>query len=142
MRPVDLRNQFQQQFHQNCMQNQATSQEEALAETLTKAISTDPRLRSVIAAAVSSIVGQGSTNVNHPRGGEISDLGLNLKLGEHSQLASSNLLTQNGKGCLPGYFNRLSSNSYNGNFMPLQPPVPFSVSKRSVPPTISDQINH
>ncbi|XP_054802131.1 probable WRKY transcription factor 72 [Prosopis cineraria] len=141
MRSPDLGNQFQQQFHLNCMQNQAPSRE-ALAETLTKAISTDPRLRSVIAAAVSSIVSQGSTNLNQLRGGEISELGLNLKQGEHAQFASSSTLTQNGKGCLPGYFNRLSSNSYTGNFMPLQPPVPFSVSKRSVPPTIGDQINH
>ncbi|KAK4272019.1 hypothetical protein QN277_020626 [Acacia crassicarpa] len=142
MRSVELGTQFQQQLHQNCLQNQAPPSQEALAETLTRAISTDPRLRSVIAAAVSSIVGQGSTNVNQARGGEILELGLNLKLGEHSQFASSNLLAQNGKGCLPGYFNRLSSNSYTGNFMPLQPPVPFSVSKRKVPPTISDQINH
>ncbi|XP_028780537.1 probable WRKY transcription factor 72 isoform X2 [Neltuma alba] len=140
VRSVDLLNQFHEQFHQNCMQNQAPSRE-ALAETLTKAISTDPRLRSVIAAAVSSIMGQGSTSVNQPGEGEISGLGLNLKLGEHSRFASSNPLTQNGKGCLPGYFNRLSSNSYVENFLPLQPPVPFSVSKRSVPPAISDQVN-
>lgn len=140
VRSGSLGNQFQEQFYQNCVKNQAPSRE-ALADTLTKAISTDPSLRSAIAAAVSSIVGQGSTNVNQMDGGEMLGLGLNLKQGEHSQFASSNPLTYNVKGCLSGYFNRPSSNSHAGNLL-LQPPMPFSISKTSVPTSLVDQTNH
>ena len=64
MSPVILRNQFQQHIYQQCMKNQ-TPPKEALAETITKAISTEPSLRSVIAAAVSSIVGHGSSTIGN-----------------------------------------------------------------------------
>lgn len=109
-----------------------------MAETITKAISTDPSLRSVIAAAVSSIVGNGSSSGNQEESDNVLGSGLNLKLGDHLQLASSNPLNQNGKGCLTGYFKSLSSkNSEAGNFIFLQPPLPFSFSKSG-----TNQLNH
>ncbi|OIW06709.1 hypothetical protein TanjilG_04103 [Lupinus angustifolius] len=145
IRPVNIGNQFQEHIYHNCIKNQ-TPFNEALAETLTKAISTDPSLRSAIAAAVSSIGRQGSINAKQV-GEEILGSGLSLRLGEHPQYPSSNHLNQNGKGCLAGYFNRSSSSpssssSKVGNFMLLQPPQPFSISKRSTLPSNVDPINH
>ncbi|CAL0321752.1 unnamed protein product [Lupinus luteus] len=145
IRPVNIGNQFQEHLYQNCTKTQ-TPFKEALAETLTKAISTDPSLRSAIAAAVSSIGRQGSINAKHV-GEEILGSGLSLRLGEHPHYTSSNHLNQNGKGCLAGYFNRSSSSpssssSEVGNFMLLQPPQPFSISKRSTLPSNVDAINH
>lgn len=137
LRPL---NHFQEHnfYHQQCMTTNQTSN--SLAETITKAISTDPSLHSVIAAAVSSLVG--------PSGNQ--EPGLNLKLGQHQhhdhQLVSSNLLNQNnGKGCINGYFKRLTSaNSQARNFMLLKPTLPFSVSNSSTgtPPSIVNQIKH
>ncbi|RZB93608.1 probable WRKY transcription factor 72 [Glycine soja] len=128
---------FQENFYQQSITNQ-TPFKEALAETITKAISTDPSLRSVIAAAVSSIVGIGSNSGNQEGAENVLGSGLNLKLGDHLQLASSNPLNQNGKGCLTGYFKSLSSkNSEAGNFIFLQPPLPFSFSKSG-----TNQLNH
>ncbi|XP_061360836.1 WRKY transcription factor 72A-like [Gastrolobium bilobum] len=141
MRPVNLGNQFQEHIYQHCIKNQ-TPFRDVLEETLTKAISTDPSLQSVIAAAVSSLGGQGSTNGNQGGGMSLGS-GLSLKLGEHTQNASSNLLNQNGKGCLTSYFNRSSSSSsQGGNFMLLQPSRPFSLSETNTPPSTIDHINH
>ncbi|XP_029125101.1 probable WRKY transcription factor 72 isoform X2 [Cajanus cajan] len=89
--PFNMGNQFQEHFYQQCFKNQ-----EPLAEILTKAISTDTSLCSVIAAAISSISGQGSSSENMGDG-KFFGSGLSLKLGVHSQLASSNSLNQNGK---------------------------------------------
>ncbi|KAI4351608.1 hypothetical protein L6164_005952 [Bauhinia variegata] len=141
MRSLNLGNQFQEHFYQQYMKNQAPSRD-ALAKTLTKVISTDPSLRSVIAAAVTSVMGQGSSNRNH--GGEVSGPGLSLSLGnQHAAIASkANPMIQNGKGMLPGYFNWLSSSSSPNGGLMLQSPLPFSVSKSSTAPSIIDQINH
>lgn len=138
-------NHFQENFYQKCVTNYQTPSRQALAETISKAISTDPSLHSVIAAAVTSIVGQGSNNGVNQK--EVKDNGLNLKLGEYPQLGSNNLLNQNGKGCLKGsYFKRLSptTSSQPKNFMLLQPSLPFSVSKSSAskPTSIVNHVNH
>ncbi|KAL5095947.1 hypothetical protein RYX36_000274 [Vicia faba] len=130
-----------------CVTNYQTPSRQALAETISKAISTDPSLHSVIAAAVTSIVGQGSNNGVNQKETKENGLGLNLKLGEYPQLVSNNLLNQNGKGCLKGsYFKRLSptTSSQAKNFMLLQPSLPFSVSKSSAskPSSIVNHINH
>ncbi|KAH1200018.1 putative WRKY transcription factor 72 [Glycine max] len=137
-RPVIKGNQyFQENFYQQSITKQTPSKE-ALAETIRKAISTDPSLRSVIAAAVSSIVGNGSSSGNKEESDNVLGSGLNLKLGEHFQLASPNPLNQNRKECLTSYFKSLSSkNSEAGSFIFLQPPLPFSFSKSS-----TNQVNH
>ncbi|KHN45484.1 Putative WRKY transcription factor 72, partial [Glycine soja] len=143
IKPFNIGNQFQEHFYQHYFKNQ-TPFREALAETLTKAISTDTSFRSAIAAAVSSIRGQGSSSENKGDG-EVLGSGLSLKLGEHPQLASSNSLNKNEKECLTGYFNRSSSSSSSsqgGNSMLLQPQWPFSIRKTSTPPSNVDYINH
>ncbi|XP_029126622.1 probable WRKY transcription factor 72 [Cajanus cajan] len=130
-RPVIEGNQYFQEnnFYQQCITNQTASRE-ALTETITKAISTDPSLRSVIAAAVTSIVAHGSNSGKQEGAENVLGSGLNLKLGEHLQLASHNPLNQNGKGFLTGYFKNLSSTSSEaGNFILLKPPLPLSFSK-------------
>jgi len=126
-RPIMQPNNFQQHFYQQCTTNQQTPSREALAETITKAISTDPSFRSVIAAAVSSIVESNSGKQEVTE--NVLGSGLNLKLGEHLQLASPSPLT--------GYFKSLASKSSEaGNFILLQPPLPFSFSKN-----VTNQIN-
>ena len=140
MRPFNMGNQFQEHIYQQHM-NQGPSRE-ILTETLTKAINTDPGLRTVIAAAVSSIVGQGSSNGNQG-GGDASSSGLSSKLGDTPQVAASNTLARIGKGCFSSYFSRLSSaNSQAGNLMLLQTSLPFSLNKSSTPSSVIDQINH
>ncbi|KAL9297164.1 hypothetical protein ACSQ67_023060 [Phaseolus vulgaris] len=134
-RPIMQPNNFLQHFYQQRISQ--TPSREALAETITKAISTDPSFRSVIAAAVSSIVEHGSNSGKQEVSENILGSGLNLKLGEHHQSASPNPLNQNGKGCLTGYFKSLSSkSSESGNVLLLQPPLPFSFSK-----SVTNQIN-
>ncbi|KAI5432016.1 WRKY transcription factor 72A [Lathyrus oleraceus] len=140
-------NHFQENFYQKCMTNYQTPSRQALADTISKAISTDPSLHSVIAAAVTSIVGQGSNKGVNQKEIKENGLGLGLKLGEYPQLSSNNLLNQNGKGCLKGsYFKRLSptTTSQAKNFMLLQPSLPFSVSKSSASKSSSivNHINH
>lgn len=139
IRPITQGNHNHFNHHQQCMINK-TSSREALAETITRAISKDPSLHSVIAAAVSSIVGQGSKNDEERENNNILGAGLNLKLGEHSnQMVSTNLLNRS-------YFKRLSSttSSQTRNFMLLQPSLPFSINKSntSKAPSNVNQINH
>ncbi|KAK7381314.1 hypothetical protein VNO78_33912 [Psophocarpus tetragonolobus] len=139
----NMGNQLQEHFYQQCFKNQ-TPFREALAETLTKAITTDTSLRSAIAAEVSSISGQGSSSGNKGDG-EVLGLGLGLKLGEHPQLASSNSLNQKGKAFLTGYFNSSSSSpssSQGGNSTLLQPQWPFSLPKTTTPPSNVDYLKY
>lgn len=105
--------------------NQASSAQEVFTESLTKAITSDPSFKSVIAAAISSMVRGSETQ-------EVKQLGQRLAGEAVAQAMLQNPLmsTQNGKGCASSYFNRLSSsNSQARSLMMLQPPLPFSPSK-------------
>ncbi|GLT36139.1 hypothetical protein SLA2020_105410 [Shorea laevis] len=97
-------------------QQQAAASQQSLTETLTKAIASDPKFRSVIAAAVSSMVGGNAAKQGNPSG----------ILESLIQLNSQNSSIQNGKGCGSSYFNGLSSlSSQNGTL--LQSSSPFCI---------------
>ncbi|MED6158332.1 WRKY transcription factor [Stylosanthes scabra] len=117
IRPVMLRNSssWGNHFYEECMKNQILHppKDSFLAETITKAIKKDPSLHSVIAAAVSSIVGQQgySSSCNNREGTDI--------LIPSTQLGSSIPLNQGNKGYIQGYFKRLlSSSSSSGDMLP------------------------
>ena len=123
---LNLGRQPPEHFHQPYMEKNGQAPiQQSLTETLTKVITSDPSFRTVIAAALSSMV---SSSTGQPNPGPGESLGQNLKWGETTQAISTNPLSQNGKGCAPGYLNASSSsNSQTGNSILLQPPFPVSI---------------
>ncbi|KAL5582348.1 hypothetical protein UlMin_014790 [Ulmus minor] len=108
----------QEYFYQRCAEkivgNQASLQE-SLTETLTKAIASDPSFKSVISAAISSMVG-GNTSEMSSHGkqdnGTLERLGQRLALSDAAQAVSHIPLTQNGKALASSYFSRVSSSNF------------------------------
>lgn len=115
--------------------HQAAATQQALTETLTKAITSDPSFRTVIATAISSMIGgNNASTTNHGKQGAGESFGQNLKLGEPNQAIASNALTQNAKGCASSFFNGLfSSTPQTGS--QLQPALPFSIFNSGSMPT-------
>ncbi|GKU97096.1 hypothetical protein SLEP1_g10276 [Rubroshorea leprosula] len=101
-------------------QQQASASQQSLTETLTKALASDPSFQSVIAAAISSMVGSNAAKQGSPSG-ILESFGQNLV-----QMNAQNASTQNGKGCGSSYFNGLSSSSSQKGTSP-QSSLPFSI---------------
>ncbi|GAY61900.1 hypothetical protein CUMW_213570 [Citrus unshiu] len=133
---LNLGKNSQEQFYQSFMdknQNQqaaaASASQQALTETLTKAMTSDPNFRSVIAAAISTMVGGNATN-----NGDQENFGQNLM--QNNTPPNNSILSQNGKACASGYFNGLSTlNSQTGSSSLLQSSLPFPIFKSSPTPT-------
>ncbi|KAK6266907.1 hypothetical protein QUC31_017744 [Theobroma cacao] len=133
---LNLGKESQEQFYQTFLEknHQTAASQHSLTETLTKAITSDPSFRSVIAAAISSTVSSsaksaGQTDQTAERFGQ------NLM-----QVISQNLLTQNGKGCATSHFTALtSSSSQTGSS--LQSSLPISIFNSASTPA-SDNKEH
>ncbi|KAJ0100180.1 hypothetical protein Patl1_22145 [Pistacia atlantica] len=110
-----------QSFTDNKNQQVAAASQQALAETLTQAIASNPSFRSVIAAALSTMVGGNSNNGDQHSGGGESIIG-------------QNLINQNGKGCASSYFNGLSSSNNSETPNLLQSSLQFPIFKSSSTP--------
>ncbi|OMO79225.1 DNA-binding WRKY [Corchorus capsularis] len=126
--------QFYQSFLEKNKNFQHGASQQSLTETLTKAITSDPSFRSVIASAISSMVG------SNAKPGDQSDENFGQNL---IQAISQNLLAQNGKGCGSTYFNGLTSSSsttsHSGSS--LQSSFPFSIFNSASTPA-SDHKEH
>ncbi|KAJ8750014.1 hypothetical protein K2173_013929 [Erythroxylum novogranatense] len=111
--------------------HQTAASQQALTETLTKALTSDPSFRTVIAAAISSMIG-GNASSNQGKNTIGESFSQNVKLGHepNNQIASINPLTQNGKGCASSYFNGLLPSTHQTGSL-RQSTLPFSVFKGS-----------
>ncbi|KAJ4973093.1 hypothetical protein NE237_006267 [Protea cynaroides] len=138
--PLTLGRQPQEHFYQPYMQkNNPTPPQQSLTDTIaaaTKAITSDPSFKSVLEAAITSIVNKGSTAEN---------FGQNLKRNENFTTISPYSSTANGNGCASSYLStRSSSNAQQGSLMFHPPPLPFSTSKSASASPVNnrDHINN
>ncbi|KAF5749013.1 WRKY transcription factor 72-like [Tripterygium wilfordii] len=117
-------------------QQAGTTSQQALAETLTKAITSGPSFRSVVATAISSLVG-----ANQGNQGQREAIVQNLL----QTLASNTLSSQDEKGCASSYFNGFSTTSSNSQTRSslIEAALPLSIvnSSTSIPPSNNKEQN-
>ncbi|KAL2340812.1 hypothetical protein Fmac_008752 [Flemingia macrophylla] len=88
----------------------------------TKVITADPNFQSALAAALTTIIGSGSTS----KGAGENNMSQKMKWGESfpstSALPSSSIVS----GCASSFLNKSPSNAQSGSLIFLQPPLPLS----------------
>ncbi|RDY11367.1 putative WRKY transcription factor 72, partial [Mucuna pruriens] len=91
----------------------------------TKVITADPNFQSALAAALTTIIGSGSTTQGN---NQFSGENLNQKLKWGELFPSSSALPSSSKvsGCASSFLNKSPSNTQPGSLMFLQPPLPLS----------------
>ncbi|XP_012461091.1 probable WRKY transcription factor 72 isoform X2 [Gossypium raimondii] len=129
-----LGNESQNQIYQSLPGNnqQGGASQQSLTETLTKVITSDPSFRSVIAAAISSVV------CNSAKSEDQTD----QKAQHFGQKLMQAIVSQNEKGqssCSSSYFNGLASSSSQTGSSLLQSSLPFSILNSAFKPASDDK---
>ncbi|KAB2034020.1 hypothetical protein ES319_D04G056600v1 [Gossypium barbadense] len=129
-----LGNESQNQIYQSLPGNnqQGGASQQSLTETLTKVITSDPSFRSVIAAAISSVV------CNSAKSEDQTD----QKAQHFGQKLMQAIVSQNEKGqssCSSSYFNGLASSSSQTRSSLLQSSLPFSILNSAFKPASDDK---
>ncbi|XXG39636.1 hypothetical protein AAC387_Pa01g0547 [Persea americana] len=138
--PLNLGKQSQEQLYQsNLQKNNPVPPQQSLTDSIaaaTKAITSDPSFRSALAAAITSIVGNGGVHGNQ---GGVENVGQNLKWVEPIQAIPPYSSSSNGN-CAPSYLNRSSSSNHQqGNLIFLSSSLPFSSKSTSAPSPVDNR---